>query len=59
MLAFYSFSTYLMNSLSYVGQIVRSESILSINCATIQVGNSKQGDLSTTARANHGGLGSD
>ena len=48
-----------MNSLSYVGQIVRSESILSINRATIQVGNSKQGDLSTTARANHGGLGSD
>ena len=27
---------YLMHSLSYVGQTVRSESILSINCATIQ-----------------------
>ena len=31
-----TFSTYLMHSLSYVGQTVRSESILSINCATIQ-----------------------
>ena len=36
MLSFYPFSTYLMHSLSYVGQTVRSESILSINCATIQ-----------------------
>ena len=36
MLSFYPFSAYLMHSLSYVGQTVRSESILSINCATIQ-----------------------
>ena len=48
-----------MNSLSYDGQTVRSGSILSINCTTIQAGKSKQVDLSTTARANHGGLGSD
>ena len=33
---FLSFSMYLMHSLSYVDQTVRSESILSINCATIQ-----------------------
>ena len=36
MLSFYPFSIYLMHSLSYVGQTVRSESILSINCVTIQ-----------------------
>ena len=36
MLSSYPFSTYLMHSLSYVGQTVRSESILSTNRATIQ-----------------------
>ena len=35
-MSFYPFSTYLMHSLSYVGQTVRAESILNINCATIQ-----------------------
>ena len=36
MLSFYPFSTYLIHLLSYVGQTVQSESILSTNCATIQ-----------------------
>ena len=36
MLSFYPFSTNLMHSLSYVVQTVRSDSIVSINCATIQ-----------------------